>query len=105
MAVRGRSLARAKEGNVANRSSQLVLAALSRAAAEAAGLPLYAGKSAAGLFPGTALGKQTAQRCCDEGYLQPDPGSAPDRRGGPVCTLTDKGREFLLNQVSPRQVL
>ncbi len=90
---------------MANRSSQLVLAALSRAAAEAAGLPLYAGKSAAGQFPGTALGKQTAQRCCDEGYLQPDPASTPDRRGGPICTLTDKGRQFLLEQVSPRQVL
>jgi hypothetical protein len=84
-----------------------MLAALSRAAADGAGLPLYASKTKGpGLFPGTALGKQAAQRCRDEGYLQEVPDAmGAGRSAGPVCTLTDKGRAFLLSQVSPRQVL
>jgi hypothetical protein len=95
----------AKEGNVADRSSQLVLTALSRAAAED-GLPLYASKSGPGLFPSTALGRQAAQRCCDEGYLHARPAAAiAGRSKSQVCTLTDRGRDFLLSQVSPRQVL
>jgi hypothetical protein len=90
---------------VADRSTQLVLTALARASADA-GLPLYASKSNPGLFPSTALGKQAAQRCCDEGYLEAVPAPAPSGRGSSqVCTLTDKGRAFLLNQLSPRQVL
>ena len=95
-----------REGNiVADRSSQLVLAALSRAATET-GLPLYSSKTGPGLFPSTALGKQAAQRCCEEGYLEPAPsGDATGRGAGPVCALTDRGRVFLLGQLSPRQVL
>jgi hypothetical protein len=91
---------------VADRSSQLVVSALSRAAAET-GLPLHGSKTQGpGLFPGTALGKQAAQRCCEEGYLQTVPGAGPSgRTANQVCTLTDKGRAFLLSQLSPRQVL
>jgi hypothetical protein len=96
---------RKQEGTVADRSSQLVLSALSRAAAED-GLPLYASKSSSGLFPSTALGRQAAQRCCDEGYLQATAAAAPTGRSStPLCTLTQRGRDFLLSQVSPRQVL
>jgi hypothetical protein len=96
-----------KEGTVADRERQLVLNALSRAAAEAVALPLYASKTAAGLFPATAGGKQAAQRCCAEGYLQttPAPAATSSRAPVPFCTLTDKGRAFLLDQLSPRQVL
>jgi hypothetical protein len=87
---------------VADRSSQLVLTALSRAAADGTGVPLYSSKSTPGLFPTSALGKQAAQRCCDEGYLQQLPeGTARS----PRCALTDKGRAYLFSQVSPRQVL
>jgi hypothetical protein len=90
---------------VADRTSQLVLTALSRASAEA-GLPLHGNKSNPGLFPSTALGKQAAQRCCEEGYLRPVPGAAANgRKSTPMCALTDKGRAFLLSQLSPRQVL
>ena len=89
---------------MADRSSQLVLSALTRAAADAAGVPLYGGKNRHGLFPTTALGKQAAQRCCDEGYLHPvQPGG--NGRSSPVCTITEKGMTYLLGQVSPRQVL
>ncbi len=89
---------------MADRSSQLVLSALTRAAADAAGVPLFAGKNQPGLFPTTQLGKQTAQRCRDEGYLLAV-ADGPPGKSGPVCTLTEKGMAYLLGQVSPRQVL
>lgn len=87
---------------MADKSQQLVLTALSRAAG-AAGTPLHGGKSAPGLFPATAAGKQAAQRCRDEGYLHPlgqATAKAPQRWG-----ITEKGLAYLLTQVSPRPVL
>src|SRR5262249_8342001 len=54
--------------------------------------------AAPGLFPGTAAGKQAAQRCCDEGYLHAAP-------AGPGWAITDKGLAYLLGQLSPREVL
>ena len=81
---------------MADKSSHLVLTALTRAAADTAGVPLVGTRTTPGLFPSTALGKQAAQRCQDDGYLT----EAEDR-----CTITDKGMIYLLGQVSPRQVL
>jgi hypothetical protein len=86
---------------VADRSSQLLLQALSRAAAEASAVPLFAGRGGSGLFPATAAGKQAAQRCRDEGYLL----DAGVQGGAPLCVLSDKGRTYLLGQLSPREVL
>ncbi len=99
---------------MADKSSQLVVSALTRATGDAAGVPLHGTKTIPGLFPTTALGKQTAQRCCEEGYLRPitdetspPPAELPRSRAGtaPLCTITDKGLTFLLSQVSPREVL
>jgi hypothetical protein len=113
---------------VADKSSQLVLSALSRAAAEPSGVPLHGGKSSPGLFPSTAAGKQAAQRCAAEGFLRPaaapapapaavaaayagappGPGEAPPRKTRPAAVpymLTDKGLAHLLGQLSPREVL
>lgn len=81
---------------MADKSSQLVLTALTRAAADTAGVPLVGTRTTTGLFPNTALGKQAAQRCREDGYLN----NAED-----ACTITDKGMTYLLGQVSPRQVL
>lgn len=86
---------------MADRSSQLMLQALSRAAAESSAVPLFAGRSSAGLFPTTAAGKQAAQRCRDEGYLL----EAGAQGTAILCVLSDKGRAFLLGQLSPREVL
>src|SRR5205823_4077257 len=82
-----------KERDVADKSSRLVLAALTRAAADPAGVPLVGTRTTPGLFPNTTLGKQAAQRCREDGYL------------GDACTITDKGMSYLLGQASPRQVL
>jgi hypothetical protein len=93
---------------VADKSQQLVLTALSRAAA-AAGTPLHGGKAAPGLFPATAVGRQAAQRCRDEGFLclldEPPPASPKAALQPQRWAITDKGLAFLLAQVSPRPVL
>lgn len=89
---------------MADRSSQLLLSALTRAAADTAGVPLHATKTTPGLFPATAGGKQAAQRCRDDGYLtvvEPTAGRNAAARG----VITEKGLSYLLTQVSPRQVL
>ncbi len=96
---------------MADKSSQLVLNALTRATADAAGVPLHGSKTLPGLFPATTVGKQAAQRCREEGFLRSlaaeSSPEAPRGKGnhGPVCTITDKGIAYLLSQVSPRQVL
>ena len=105
---------------MADKANQLILTALSRAAAAPAGAPLHGSKTVAGLFPTNAAGKQAAQRCQEDGYLClvcTDEMPATDDGGGaitlvkkkaakaPLCTITDKGLAYLLSQVSPRQVL
>jgi hypothetical protein len=100
---------------VADKSSQLVINALTRAAATATAVPWHGSKAAPGLFPATAAGKQAAQRCRDEGYLSAaTTGAELDSSGGTavkvragaeLCTITEKGLAYLFNQVSPRQVL
>jgi hypothetical protein len=76
---------------VADKSRQLVLDALGRAAAAPAGLPLHGSRSAPGLFPTTAAGKQAAQHCTAEGYLAaarpaavPAPAPCPARGAPPA---------------------
>jgi hypothetical protein len=110
-----------RRGIVADKSNQLILTALSRAAAAAEAVPLHASKNVAGLFPTNTAGKQAAQRCQEDGYLQlvPTEPAVPTNSdaGGaitlvkkksasvPLCTITEKGLTYLLSQVSPRHVL
>jgi hypothetical protein len=94
-----------KEGLLADKSTQLVLAALGRAAADPAGVPLHGNKAQPGLFAGTALGKQAARHCLDEGYLQVLRTETRGKATVEVCAISDKGLAYLLGQVSPRQVL
>jgi hypothetical protein len=93
-------------GTVADKSSQMVLSALSRAAADPGGLPLHGSKASPGLFPSTAAGKAAARRAADDGMLSLlplDDTTAGGRRD--VWAITDKGLSFLLSQTSPREVL
>ena len=89
-----------KGGRSSRRNTRLILDALSRAAAEPAGMPLFKAKAAAGLFPATPAARQAAQRCKDDGYLH-IVHTAPRE----ICAITDKGRQWLVTQASPRQVL
>jgi hypothetical protein len=104
---------------VPDRTSQLLLNALSRAAAEPAGLPLHPARGVPGLFPTSAAGKQAAQRSIAEGYVRSAAvpatvaasstvemaASRPAREPAEAFVLTDKGLSFLLAQTSPRPIL
>ncbi len=106
-----------------DKSTQLILGALGRAAASAEGAPLFAVRGGPGLFPATAIGRQAAQRCKEEGWLRSlaaeEPVAAPlngsgdtavlvpkkSKSAAEICILTEKGLTWLLSQSSPRQVL
>jgi hypothetical protein len=83
----------------------MLLDGLSRAVADPAGVPLFGGRAAPGLFAANAPGKAVAQRCKDEGLLRVVRTETKGRAPVEVCTVTDKGLAYLLSQVSPRQVL
>lgn len=88
-----------------DKSTQLIVEALTGAVADPAGLPLYGNKGKPGLFPMTLPARQAAQRCKDEHYIRV---VATEKRGKSdveLCAITETGLAFLLNQVSPRQVL
>jgi hypothetical protein len=112
---------------VADKSSQLVLSALSRTIANPSGLPLHGSKAVPGLFPATAAGKLAAQRCLQDGFIRclsshldtPNEGTPFEPNSGGLATttsrkakatperygITDKGMAWLMNQASPREVL
>jgi hypothetical protein len=90
---------------VADKSSQLVLNALHRAAAEPGGMPLFSQKTASGLFAGTSLAKQAAKRCLEEellGVVRLEPRGKSSQE---FAAITPKGLHYLLSQSSPREVL
>jgi hypothetical protein len=88
-----------------DKSTQLILDALSRAVADPAGLPLHGGKAASGLFPTTPAARQVAQRCKDDGFLRVVHTETKGKTTVEVCTITEKGLAHLLSEVSPKQVL
>jgi hypothetical protein len=88
---------------VADKISQQITDALTRAAAHPDGLPLYGARSDVGLFPNTAKG--AAQKCLADGLVRAigiDPKGKTPRD---LYALTEPGWEFLLAQVNPKQVL
>jgi hypothetical protein len=91
--------------SVADKFTQLMTEALSRAAADPGGVPLYAGKTEPGLFPTTGAAKPAAQRCLDEGYLQIIRTETRGKQTVEICRITDAGLQFLLERHSPREVL
>lgn len=93
----------AREGGLADKSNQLILDALSRAASEPFGAPLFATKKQRGLFPGNASSRPAADRCQELGLLLQ---TAPQTNGTPPAfTISAKGLDFLLTEISPRRVL
>jgi hypothetical protein len=90
---------------LADKSTQLILDALTRAAGEPAGLSLYANKAEPGLFPATSVARTAADRAKADGLLRVIDTEAKGRTVREVCVLTDKGMQFLAKQASPRQVL
>jgi hypothetical protein len=90
---------------MADKSTQLLLDALTQAAAEPAGLPLHTSKGTPGLFGTTAAAKQVAQRCKDEGYVHVVRTETRGKTAQEVCAITEKGLAYLLHELSPKQVL
>jgi hypothetical protein len=90
---------------LADKLTTLLLDALGRAALAPGGTPLFGTRSAPGLFPGSALARQAAQRARDDGLLRlvaPDPGGKADRD---LYAPSDQGLAYLFGQTSPKQVL
>jgi hypothetical protein len=90
---------------VADKHTQLVLDALSRAAAEPAGTPLFGTRSDPGLFPATAAARPAARKALDDGLLRVVGTEAKGKATRELCAATDAGLRYLLDQVSPKQVL
>lgn len=90
---------------MADTSTQLILDALRRAVAEPMGLPLFAGRARPGLFANAARARQAAQRCKDDALLGVVRTGSDNRSSYEVCTITEKGLAYLLEQTSPKGVL
>jgi hypothetical protein len=68
-------------------------------------VPLFTSKKTPGLFAATVAGRQHAERCKAEGYLRVIASETAGKAVQEICIITEKGLAYLLNQVSPRQVL
>ncbi len=90
---------------MADKLTQLIVDALSRAAADPTGLPLYASQSDPGLFPPTAAAKPAAKRAVDDGLLSVVGTDTKGKQTRELCVATDAGWRFLLDHASPKQVL
>jgi hypothetical protein len=90
---------------VADKLTQHITDALTKAAAHPTGLPLYATKTEAGLFPNTAAAKPAAQKCLTDQLLQTIGSETKGKQTRELYALTEAGWEFLLAAVNPRQVL
>ncbi len=90
---------------MADKLTQLVVEALSRAVAEPGGTPLFGTRSDPGLFPATAAARPAARKALDDGLLRVVRTETKGKATRELCAATDAGLRFLLDQVSPRQVL
>ena len=90
---------------VSDKQTPLIVDGLTRAAAEATGSPLYATKAEPGLFPATAIGKVAAQKALEQKWLKITSTEFKGKTTRELCTITDAGLHYLLEQVSPKQVL
>ena len=88
---------------MADKLTQQITDALSKAAADPAGLPLLASKADPGLFPATA--KPAAQKCLADGLVRAIRSELKGKSPREVYGLTERGWEFLLAAVNPKQVL
>jgi hypothetical protein len=90
---------------VADKLTNVIVEALTRAAAGPGGLPLYASKSDPGLFPNTSAAKPAVQKCLADDLLRVTGSDPKSKSPRDLYALTEKGWEFLLAAVNPKQVL
>lgn len=90
---------------MADRSSQLILEALGRAALEPDGVALVAARGEGGLFQATAASKALADRCRGEGWLELVRSETQGKVTRDICRITEKGMMHLVREVSPKHLL
>jgi hypothetical protein len=90
---------------VSDKQTPLIVDALTQAAAEATGSALYSGKNEPGLFPPTTIGKSAAQKALENKWLRIISTETKGKTTRELCTVTESGLHYLLEQVSPKQVL
>jgi hypothetical protein len=90
---------------MADKSTALILEALSRAVTDPAGMPLYGSKAMPGLFAASATSRQAAETCKQNDYLRVVRTETRGKATHEVCALTEKGLHYLLSQSSPKKVL
>lgn len=90
---------------VADKNTQLLVDALTRAAAEPAGTPLIAGKSEPGLFPSAVTARPAVSRAIDEGLVRVVRNETRGKTTRELYAATEKGLQFLIEQSNPKQIL
>jgi len=90
---------------MADSSTQLILDALSVAAAEPSGMALFGTRSRPGLFPSSAAARQAAARCRELDLLKTLRTETKGKTRHEICALSEQGLTFLLNQAGPKRVL
>jgi hypothetical protein len=90
---------------VADKLTRQITDALAKAAAHPDGLALYATKADPGLFPNTAAAKPAAQKCVADRLIHVARTETRGKAPRDLYALTEKGWDFLLAQVNPKQVL
>ena len=90
---------------MADKLTQQLTDALAKAAAQPNGLPLYATKSDAGLFPNTSAAKSAAQKCLADGLVHAI-GTDPKAKSPRELYAADRlGLGVPAGSVNPKQVL
>ncbi len=90
---------------VADKITHQIIDALTQLAAEPSGLPLYASKNEPGLFPNAASAKAAAQKCLADDLVCVAGTDTHGKTPRELYTLSEKGWEYLLAAVNPKQVL
>jgi hypothetical protein len=90
---------------VADRSTPLIIAALSRAVTDPRGVPLHGTRGSPGLFPGSAAARHAARIAKEQDLLRVVGNGKRGKNQVEICAITDNGLAYLLRRVNPKQVL
>ena len=86
-------------------SSSLILKALTRAAAQPSGVPLYTSKADDGLFPATTVGKAAARKALDDGLISVVRHETVGKAQREIAAIAPPGLARLQAESDPKQVL
>jgi hypothetical protein len=90
---------------LSDKSLELIVEGLIRAAADPSGVPLFSSGKRRGLFAGTALARKAAEQCKQEGYLNLINCENGSKGSNEICIITQKGLAYLVSQTSPKPIL